>query len=131
MSAALSVADSETLSRFVLDRSAIRSSDGTVKHTAFLPPKANPTVSVYRTTDLVDANIWSIGREFVGVPRQKTVLGRADVLARAVRAQGLDVQPTTEPHPRHANIINWPGDTIDRLIAVKLAQQSRLVLAPQ
>ena len=97
MSEALPVANGETLSRFLLDKSAFRPSDGTVKHTAFLPPKANPAVSVYRTTDLLDADIWSIGREFVGVPRQKTILGRAEILARIVRAQDLDVQP--EPCP--------------------------------
>ena len=95
-----------------------------------MPSKQHNNISVYRVTDLYEVDIWDIGHEFVSVPSGKPLLGRADIPARGVRGQGLEIEPAPNPHIRHANIINWPGTTEDRLIAIKLAEESQLVLVP-
>jgi len=59
------------------------------------------------------------------------VLARADIQAENVLNQGLLVDPTPIPHPRHADIVNWSDKPEQRLETMgALATQAELVLPP-
>jgi len=93
-----------------------------------MPSAKSGDVSVYRTLGLQEHEIWTIGTEFVADVRGKPLLGRADLLAGTVFAEKLSVTGTSTPHPRHANIGNWPAPERDRLLAIKLAEAATLIL---
>lgn len=102
------VSDDESLARFVMTRRVIRE-DGSVKPDAFLPPP-DLNLSVTRHVGLSIDDLWSRGRR-VAELRGKPLVGRADVGARDVRRELLDVVGFPEPdNPQHAHIVNWPAD---------------------
>lgn len=118
----------ERLSRFLLDKRHIRSSNNTVRFNAFLPPISGK-LSVYRTSEQNDTAIWEIGHIFVEIPRQKQLIGRADLAAATVISSGLSVEPETTPHPLHADIVGWSQDSsLNKLTAIKLAAMASVVL---
>ena len=125
------VGDQEALTRFLLEKKKFAASTGRVKYRAFLPPPASQAISVYRVDDLDQEDLWSLGQEYVAIPTGKPLLARGDVPAALVFAQGLQIDSTETPHPRHANIHNFPADaTKVRLIAIVLADASKLHVAP-
>ena len=120
----------ETLARYLTQRSQYRPSDNTVKHTVFMPP-ASARLSVYCIDDLSEAEICTIGRDYVAAPMQKTLLGRADLNSLRVYENKLRIDPTQVPHLRHADIVGWDmAGTETRLIAMKLASAAFLRLVP-
>jgi len=117
------IAADEVLARFILDRSQLRA-DRSVKHNAFMPPPS-AKLSVYRIVGLCDPEVWQLGNEYVANIRGKPLVGRAEIKALEVTNCDLSVEATTVPHPRHANIKGWKGDTEkDRLTAIKLASKA-------
>ncbi len=117
------ISPTENLSRFILDEDCIRRKDGSVKWQAFKPPR-DLRLSVFRTTDVANGEIWHIGTSIVAEPQGKTLVGRADLIALVVRNKGLDVV-SQEPPERHAEIINWPERREMRNeIAMKLAKNA-------
>lgn len=118
----------EQVSRFITDKSYFRSSNNTVRHNAFMPAK-DGKLSVYRTSVLAEADIWQLGQAYVSAPRQKPLLGRADINSLQIYGEGLAIEGEPVPHERHANVVGWdPDATNTRLIAVKLAAASALVM---
>lgn len=121
------VTPDERLSRFLL-AGQIRSSNNTVRYNAFLPPNSGK-LSVYRTSKQSDVSIWEIGQVFVATPRQKQLVGRADVAVETVTSEGLSVEPETTPHPLHADIVGWSHDSSrNKLTAIKLAAMAAVIL---
>jgi hypothetical protein len=119
----------ESLTRYIVEKSYYRSTDETVRHNAFMPPANNRALSVFRISDLPQDEVWDLGELYVAAPRNKLLLGRADIFASNVFSKGLGITPTHRPHPRHANIINWPVEReYQRMIAVELAAEARLHL---
>jgi len=117
----------ESLSRYILDTAYIRSSDKTVRHSAFMP-SANGETSVFRISGLADFEIWGIGCLEVAQKRGKPLLGRADILALDVIENNLQIDPDNNP-PRHANIVGWPEERSEqKLIALRLAANAQLHL---
>jgi hypothetical protein len=123
------ISSSELVTRYILDKSYYRTSNQSVRHNAFMPaPKTNET-SVYRIEELESEEIWSIGDKFVAKLRNKELIGRADIIASDILNEELKIQPFPQPHPRHANITDWPYDpSKQKLIALMLAQKSELHL---
>jgi hypothetical protein len=120
-SSAISI--SEQLSRFVLHHSHVKTSDGTVKHAAFLPKDGQ--TSVFRISGITDSDIWDIGNDEVALIRKLPLVGRADISVAAVLKTGLQVA-SQEPPPRHANIVNWPDEkSAQRLKAMELAAEAQ------
>ena len=101
------VSHNEILARYLLDKGKVRA-DGTVRWNAFMP--RNGSTSVYRVSGLTEEENWDIGSHFVAEPSGKPLLGRADLTASTVFANELKVHPDGVPHPRHANIIDWPAE---------------------
>jgi hypothetical protein len=119
----------ELLSRFLTQpKNHFAPTTGRVRYAAFLPNKALQT-SVYRTSGLTEAEGWKIGDDLVGTPLGRPIPARADVGAKIVYDQGLAIDPNGIPHPRHANIIGWPGSrSAQKLLAIKLAEAAVCVL---
>jgi hypothetical protein len=127
----IEVASQEALARFVFSRSHFEYKPGLrVKHNAFMPMVHNSEhqTSVFRVSELEEAEIWAIGRDVEKV-RQQTLHGRADFKASDVSAAHLRVRPD-EPPPRHSVIFDWPSDKDEQIaIALELAGMSTAVLA--
>ena len=96
-----------------------------VKVRTFLPSPSVPDISVYRVDDLDEGAIWQIGYDYVA--GSKPVLARGDLRAGIVFDYRLQITPTEEPHPRHANIDGFPTDGLKtRAIALALAEACEL-----
>ena len=122
--------NSETLTRYIYFSKYIKSSNNTVKYTAFLPsPKDNQT-SVFRVSGLSEIEIWNIAYCDV-TPKQANILkGRADINSDDVINNSLKLIPKEPPY-RHANIDGWTGDkSKHKLIAKELEKKANLHLAP-
>ena len=78
---------------------------------------------MYRTLTLAETEIWRIGNTVVSPARKLPLIGRGDLPAEDILALNLSIRPATAPHPLHANVEGWKGDTVkDRLLALKLAE---------
>ncbi len=125
------VAASESLTRFVFSSSQVSKQKGVVKPSAFEPWPTTKNTSVFRIQSLVDKEVWALSADFVEPKRNKLTVARGDLHASSVLEQGLTIQPTLEPHPRHANIENWPTDEIEiKQKTVELSKAAKLVLRP-
>jgi hypothetical protein len=110
----------ESISRFYFSKKDVRP-DNTIKHNVFMPP-SNGRMSVYRTSDLQNQEIWEIGKAYVEPARGKPIVGRGDLSAIDIYNCELEINPTLIPHPKHADVEGWELDTEkDRLKALKLA----------
>lgn len=119
---------SESVARFITQKTYYRSSNRTVRHNAFMPNRDRET-SVYRIIDLDDVEIFAIGRHFVADEMKKPLIGRADIVVSKILERDLRVEPYPNPHPRHANIVDWPEDeSKHKLIALELADEAELKL---
>lgn len=122
------VTDDEHLTRFVLFKGWIRSSDNTVRPDAFIP-YPYPDLSVTRHLGLSVSEIWQIGQQ-VADNRPATLYGRADVQALHIARQSLRIVPTAEPK-NHANVNGWPKDKpAQKIIAQELAAVAQYFLNP-
>ena len=95
-----------------------------------MPPRTG-RLSVYMVQGLSEPEIWEIGNSVVAPVLHATILGRADVNSLRVYENHLRVQPSPQPHPRHADIVGWDLEsTQTRLIALKLAAASQFREVP-
>jgi hypothetical protein len=123
-----SIQSSEPLARFITQKAYYRSASETVKHNAFMPNREGKT-SVYRIIGLGDPEIFEIGQRFVAEKMNKLLLGRADIKVLKILEKDLSVISHPVPHPRHANIVDWPEEREKyRLIAIELADEAELHL---
>jgi hypothetical protein len=124
------VSDGETLARFVMSERWVRE-NGSVRPDAFVPPP-DLNLSVTRHHNLSTEQLWERGAS-VAVERTKTLLGRADVLAAAVRRTSpLDVVAARlDRNPAHAHIVGWPTDKpAQKMLAQVLAASATYAAAP-
>jgi hypothetical protein len=123
-----SIQPSEPVARFITQKAYYRSEIKTVKHNAFMPNREGQT-SIYRIIDLDNPEIFKIGQRFVADQMNKPLLGRADIKVSTILEKDLSVISDPDPHPRHANIVDWPEEREKyRLIAVELADEAELHL---
>ncbi len=126
----------ERLSRFILTKRHFSRMHQKVKVQAFKPhdPSSEHPErqhSVYRTDDCSEEEIWSLGDEYVTRlrPDHKPILGRGDIKCKEVLEQDLLVVSAPVPHPRHANIVNWPEDeSLREAKALELSRKAQLHL---
>ncbi len=116
----------ENLSRYLFSKNSFSTSKQAVHYTAFMPPP-DKRLSVFRTSDLSEDEVWSIGDD-VGRRRDKRLLGRGDIKALDVYEAGLSIDPDNIPF-RHANINGWPAEnSAIKLAAIELAHKAALFL---
>lgn len=121
------VSADELLARFIFQSNHIRG-DHSVKQNAFIP-YPRPNLSVTRHLGLAQNELWEIGQE-MAESRPAKLYGRADVLARTVTTQFLNVVPTATPR-NHANITGWPPDKpSQKIIAQEIAATAQFVSTP-
>lgn len=115
------------LSRFLFSKNQFSTLKKRVKYNAFVPHKKE--VSVYKTDNIDEREIWRIGKQFVATVRGKEIKARADIQEDIIIEQRLSVVSAPTPHFLHANIIDWPTEkSAIKLIAMVLAKNSKLVL---
>jgi len=92
-------------------------------------PPPNLCLSVYRIDGLKLDEIWDAGQKVIlAMPERKTLYGVADIKARIVEREKLEIEPDKLPC-RHANIVGWPENDARQLsIAQKLAAEAKLIL---
>ena len=128
------VSAEERISRFVFSERHMNRTKGQIKPAAFLPSPKNKSASVLRTSDCPERRIWRIGELFVARFRtdRPKLLARGDLRAEVVLKQGLGIVADPSPHPRHADVTNWPEDRAQQKIkAMVLAQSASLLLHPR
>ncbi len=77
-----------------------------------------------------EAEVWRLGEHHVSGPTEKTLHGRAEVLASQVETAGLRLNPDNVPE-RHADIVGWPQAKDEQLsLAQELAEVAALRLRP-
>ena len=126
----------ETLSRFIVQKSHFSRMNKRVKVQAFKPADPTPErpvrqLSVYRTANCSENEIWSIADEYVTtlLPNKKPIFARGELKCKAVLEQDLLLDPDGYPHPRHSNIINWPEDeALREAKALELSRKAQLHL---
>lgn len=130
------VSREEPITRFLTQPKWFNPRTQHVAGQAFKPKAPEPLsttfrTSVYRTEGCTSDQIWSIGESCVTANRTdgQRVLARADIRAEAILHETLLVEPSPTPHPRHADIVNWPDMPEQRLEKMTaLAIQAVLVL---
>lgn len=121
---------SETLSRFVVSRRHIRSSNDTVKADAFIPHPYEE-LSVNRDRDSSDEETWNAG--FVVAQKLgRTLHGRADALAATFQSQQLATVAAPIPgNPNHVNVCSWPPGKPEQILKAKeIAEKAKLIRTP-
>ncbi len=119
----------ERISRFIFDKRYARKG---VHLQVFMPPKRGCT-SVYRTSGCTEKRVWLLGLLYVERKRRDSakILGRADISADAALREELKIRPRLSPHPRHAELTNWPDDKPPQKDkAVALAQATSIYIRP-
>ena len=104
------ISDNEPLAKFLEDNKDYEVASGRLKVSAFYPSNKYGAVSVFRTINLSDSEIWKIADEFVAPvrkPKNGQYRARADLVASSIRETGLKVEAETSEHPRHADIVGW------------------------
>ncbi|MCX5999393.1 MAG: hypothetical protein NTU41_07325 [Chloroflexi bacterium] len=125
------VGPSESLARYLTQRSHYAPSTNSVKPQAFEPPP-DLRLSVFRIDGLTVDEVWQNGRVNVvnAMSPPRTLYGMASIKAAAVRNARLDIDADNTP-PRHACIVGWPQDKDKRMLAAqRLAALASLVLVP-
>lgn len=64
---------------------------------------------MFRVQGLTERQIWTLGDAYVALPPGNELRGRAELSVEQIVGVGLRVEPA-EPPPRHANIVDWPGE---------------------
>jgi hypothetical protein len=123
------VEDSEQVARFIFSSNEYKISDQTVRYTAFMPAR-DMAASVYRIGGCSEDEISQIDQKYVSGLRtdKKVAKGRAEIFVKHVRRLHLNVVSNPSPHPRHADIVGYSSEAENRMKAVELAQQAKLVL---
>ena len=123
------VSPEDVITRFAIDKSYFRPSDGTARHVAFMPQ--NGEVSVFRIRDLALDEIWEIGNREVVPLRGKPIRGRLDLLTGHAVSIGATVY-VAEPPPWHAVIRGFPDDPEKiKQRAIDLASLAHFRSAPE
>ena len=102
--------------------------DGVVLAAAFVPLPDSNEVSVYRTDNLNESEIWTLGFEEL---KWNMLHGRGELKTFEVTSESLRVEPEMSEHSLHANITNWPSKDFEREnLAMKLALKAKLRINP-
>jgi hypothetical protein len=129
----------ERITRYLTNQGWFNTKTNHVSPQAFKPSSPKPPIrpvrqtSVYRIQGCEDLEVWEIGDENVTKrhAQQLPVLGRADLHAQIILDEDLFIVPRPHPHPRHADIENWPEDDVQRQIkALALARKAQLLVRP-
>lgn len=67
-------------------------------------------MSVYRVDSVTASEIWDICAKYVDDHSVSRIAkARGTCVANSMVLEGLSFDPDGDPHPRHVNVIGWPG----------------------
>jgi len=95
----------EPIARFLRHSNLCARTKGRVKPAAFLPAQ-DGKVSVFRTGELKESAIWSLGRLHLKDPG---LSARAELQVQQILDNNLLIEADNDP-VRHANIVGWPKE---------------------
>ena len=127
------VDSNENITRYLFQKDQFNRQSQSLNPAAFIPSKKETprSLSVFRTKDLTDRQIWDTGIEEVESKRDRSLKARGDTIVKKILDSNLSVVPETSQHERHADIINWPLEEHKILeIASKLALKATLHIKP-
>ena len=123
----------ESLTSFVFRQDQIARITNTIHHSRLMPRRKHKNerlvVSVCRSSELTEAQVWSICSAYFDVHAPTPAIGRGVGPAAAVFAERLAFDPDGIPYPEHANIIGWHDATDkpdDELKHFWMAQAQRI-----
>ncbi len=106
----------EQITRFLRYSRYFNLNTGRIKLEGLLPPpvdiaakRTRLETSVYRADDVSSEDLWEICATYVDRP-DSTMKARATVEAAAFLERQLAFDADGNPHPRHANVIDWPEE---------------------
>lgn len=115
--------NSEVVARYIFFSKYIRSSNNTVKWSAFMPSEKDNETSVFRISGLSDQEIWKMANEEVVPNQTNTLKGRADIPSSDVMTNLI--LSFSEPPYRHAAIIGWSTDKSKNMsLAMELEEKA-------
>lgn len=117
----------EPITRYLRNTSDIRPGLGRPNYRAYLPRRPDGQISVYRTIDLVPADIVALGAQYVGKP-ESPLKGHCALIAGEFFGEELNIQSDPNPHERHANVHGWTSEPRNRIVARKLADKAQLTM---
>jgi len=116
----------ESISRFLFSSNHFNTQN--VKYGAFMPAP-DGHASVIRISQINEHEIHLIDSTVVSKSPDRLSKGRADFIADEAFKLGLKIEVDTKPHPRHANLTNYPSEkSLQKLQAMQLAARSKLKL---
>ena len=121
------VAPEEPTARYMLEKSKFSAKNARVKTNAYMPANDN-VLSVFRIQGLSKVHVIELGEKFVALPQKMNLLAYAVLPANEFVAQGLALVPTSQPHPRHIDVIGWTDSVLNRARAHVLAESAHLEL---
>lgn len=103
------VENDELLGRYIFSKEHYSKENKRVKRQAFMPPKNENRLSVFRHKGCSEDCILKIGKQ-LEKQRTQSLKALCSILTKDVRVLDLDVISDTSnnQHRRHANIINFP-----------------------
>lgn len=122
--------EDERISRFIFAKNHFN--NVRPKYGAFLPAE-DGDLSVYRTHNLSEEDIWELDRVFVTGQRTdgKVSKARGDLPCSEIFKAGVVITPEISSHPRHANISAYASEeSAQRSQAQQLAEASKLFFKP-
>ena len=125
----------EPITRFLRSSSHFAATKNRVKAEGLLPPPLSATrprleTSVYRTDEIDSAEVWRICAAHVD-SATCTIKARATTAASEFTQRSLVFDADGKPHPRHANVIQWPATKNEQLaLAQAIANEMELDVRP-
>jgi hypothetical protein len=117
------ISNDELISRYIVSKSGFKSSTGEVKYSTYMPMYNEKDdcleTSVFRTDGLKEEEIWHTGEENVSKPRDKTLIGRSELVVQQVKRVGNLAVEEVEPPERHAVIVGWSSHREDQIEQAK------------
>lgn len=121
--------DNENLVKFILSSNQFRSSDLTIKPEAFMPSIKTMDVSMFRTLDISNEELWETGNQ-IAKGRPAALYGKTELKAQFVRLEGLEIEETETPR-NHVNIKGWPSEkSYQKMKAIELAKNAGKLIKP-
>lgn len=121
--------DNENLVKFILSSNQYRASDLSIKPEAFMPSIKTMDVSMFRTLNISDDDLWKTGNQ-IAEGRPATLYGKTELKAQYIRRQDLDIEETETPR-NHVNIKGWPSNkSSQKMKAIELAKEAGKLIKP-
>ena len=105
----------EVLTSYVFRKDQIVRVKNTIHYSRLMPRRKHKKdrleVSVCRSSELSEAQVWSICSTYFDPHSPEAAIGRGVGAAKAVFAEMLGFDADGRPYPEHANIIGWHDAT--------------------